>query len=314
MIKPDTGRDVLEKLIELNPCTPRKTSAKGRMLIEKILREVPFEQLFAAMLVVLRMRHEKAGWGEILELHEEINSEQLTDLIEKYLTTSSVHQLKLLRVIALQLEGGPSISDKINQRRKTMTMTDDQNVTFDSIMPNGKRLGDCTDAEIAGFELGPAARLSLWLSWDKNAAALNKLWDEQAAIFDPKDYNADGIFFSLLGDLVSLAKYKGADNKVMMEWLFESLLNCGPKGRVSKLVRDWGSELQNRIWPGSFLRDMVDRDEDRLFRLLYQAYSLMKCGDESIIVEVLLDLYKEGHLTDEEWKDERVAIGIRGPS
>jgi hypothetical protein len=171
-------------------------------------------------------------------------------------------------------------------------MTYDQNVT--TATPAERHLAECC-AE------------------DKETAALNKLWDETAAIFDYKDYGdmSDAVFHILLGKLMFMAKCKGADTKSMMEPLFEAMLNCGPKGRVSRLVSNWGSELHNRSWPGSFLRDMVSCDEDRLFRLLYQAYSLMKCGDESIIACVLFDLYKEGHLTDEEWKSEMAAIGTR---
>jgi hypothetical protein len=183
-------------------------------------------------------------------------------------------------------------------------MTNDQNVTtFDSIMPNGKRLGDCTSAEMAGFE--PAVRLAAWLVWDKEAVALNKLWDEMEARHDPKDFpdRSNIVFETLLGTLVSLAKYKGADNESMIEPLFEAALECGPKGRVSRLVRNWGSVLQNKVWPRN-------RDEGRLFKLLYQAYSLMKCGAEDTIASVLFDLREEGHLTDEELKSEMTAIGL----
>jgi len=78
--------------------------AKTRtMLIEEIRREVPVERLFAAMLAVLRMRREKAGWGEAMEV--EVSDGDRT--LDEFLKTCSVRQLKLLRGIALELEGGP---------------------------------------------------------------------------------------------------------------------------------------------------------------------------------------------------------------
>jgi hypothetical protein len=98
-----SSRDVLERLIALNPCTPRKTSAKGKRLIEEIYRDIPPDRLFVAMLVVLRVRHERAGWGEDLELEEISDPGQL---IIEFLKTCSVPQLKILRMIALGLEGG----------------------------------------------------------------------------------------------------------------------------------------------------------------------------------------------------------------
>jgi hypothetical protein len=77
--------------------------AKTRtMLIEEIKREVPFERLVAAMLAVLRMRREKAGWGEAMEM--EVSDEDR--MLDEFLKTCSVRQLKLLRKTALELAGG----------------------------------------------------------------------------------------------------------------------------------------------------------------------------------------------------------------
>jgi hypothetical protein len=76
--------------------------AKTRtMLVEEIKREVPFERPVAAMLAVLRMRREKAGWGEAMEM-------EVSDrMLDEFMKTCSVRQLKLLRRTALELEGGP---------------------------------------------------------------------------------------------------------------------------------------------------------------------------------------------------------------
>jgi hypothetical protein len=176
-------------------------------------------------------------------------------------------------------------NQRTNLKRRSLAMTNDQNVNTAIVTP-------------AGF-----------VATRKEWAALNDLWNEEAAIFDPKKYSGvpDTVFFILLMKLVSLAKYKGADNNDMMEWLLKEALECGPKGRVSRLVSDWFSQLQNRVWP-------QNRDEGRLVRLLYQAYSLMKCGDEDTIENELHDLYQQHALTEEELLAELAAIGIKAKS
>jgi hypothetical protein len=79
---------------------------------------------------------------------------------------------------------------------------------FGCIMPNDHRLKDCTNAEMAGF-----AR-----AWKMEAMALNKLWDEAAAVLDPprEGYGRklpDVVFHTLLTTLLSLARHKGADTE-----------------------------------------------------------------------------------------------------
>jgi hypothetical protein len=91
-------------------------------------------------------------------------------------------------------------------------MTDDQNVNaaitkeiadvFFPLMPNGWREKDCTTAEMAGFER----------AWKKAAVALDRLWDEAAAVLDPpKEYGQlpDIVFRTLFATLLALAKDKG---------------------------------------------------------------------------------------------------------
>jgi hypothetical protein len=69
-------------------------------LAEEIRREVPFERLFAAMLSVLQQRHERAGGGEFLEP----NVSDPEQMLDKFLQTCTVRQVRMLREIALELE------------------------------------------------------------------------------------------------------------------------------------------------------------------------------------------------------------------
>jgi len=68
-------------------------------LIEEIRRDVPFERLFAVVIAVLR---ERSG-SDAIELAQMKEPERL---LEEFLQTCTVRQLKLLRQIALNLEGG----------------------------------------------------------------------------------------------------------------------------------------------------------------------------------------------------------------
>jgi hypothetical protein len=68
-------------------------------LIEEIRRDVPFERLFAVVIAVLR---ERSG-SDAIELAQMKEPERLLD---EFLQTCTVRQLKLLREIALNLEGG----------------------------------------------------------------------------------------------------------------------------------------------------------------------------------------------------------------
>ena len=68
-------------------------------LAEEIRREVPFERLFAAMFSVL-LRHERAGGGEFLEP----NVSDPEQMLDKFLQTCTVRQVRMLREIALELE------------------------------------------------------------------------------------------------------------------------------------------------------------------------------------------------------------------
>jgi hypothetical protein len=61
-------------------------------LAEEIRREVPFERLFAAMF------HERAGGGEFLELSDPER------MLDEFLQTCTVRQVRMLREIALELE------------------------------------------------------------------------------------------------------------------------------------------------------------------------------------------------------------------
>jgi hypothetical protein len=67
-------------------------------LIEEIRRDVPFERLFAVVIAVLR---ERSG-SDAIELAQMKEPERLLD---EFLQTCSAPQLKLLRKVALELEG-----------------------------------------------------------------------------------------------------------------------------------------------------------------------------------------------------------------
>ena len=69
-------------------------------LAEELRHEVPFERLFAGMLSVLQMRHERTGGGEFLEL----NVSYPERMLDEFLQTCTVRQLRMLRTIALELE------------------------------------------------------------------------------------------------------------------------------------------------------------------------------------------------------------------
>jgi len=69
-------------------------------LAEELRREVPFERLFAAMFSVLQMRHERTRGGEFLEP----NVSDPERMLDEFLRTCTVWQLRMLRTIALELE------------------------------------------------------------------------------------------------------------------------------------------------------------------------------------------------------------------
>jgi hypothetical protein len=80
-----------------------RVMAKTRAaLAEEIRRDVPFERLFAAMFSVLQRRLERAGDREFLELNVS-NPEQMLD---KFLQTCTVRQVRMLREIALEAGRG----------------------------------------------------------------------------------------------------------------------------------------------------------------------------------------------------------------
>jgi hypothetical protein len=98
---------------------------------------------------------------------------------------------------------------------------------FGCIAPNGHRLKDCTNAEMAGFER----------AWKKEEAVLNTLWDEVTAVLNDlsdkhynEDYNEDSItlrnivFHTLLTTLLSLARDKGASEKNAAALLLKAAL------------------------------------------------------------------------------------------
>jgi hypothetical protein len=64
------------------------------------LGKIPFERLFAAMFSVQQRRHEQAGGGEFLELNVS-DPEQMLDM---FLQTCTVRQVRMLREIALELK------------------------------------------------------------------------------------------------------------------------------------------------------------------------------------------------------------------
>jgi len=69
-------------------------------LAEELRHEVPFERLFAGMLSVLQMRHERTGGGEFLEL----SASDPERMLDEFLRTCTVRQLRTLRTIVLELE------------------------------------------------------------------------------------------------------------------------------------------------------------------------------------------------------------------
>ena len=71
-------------------------------LAEEIRREVPFERLFAAMFSVVRRRHERAGDGQFLEL----NVSDPEQMLDRFLQTCTVRQVRMLREIALEAGRG----------------------------------------------------------------------------------------------------------------------------------------------------------------------------------------------------------------
>ena len=78
-----------------------RVMAKTRAaLAEEIRRDVPFERLFAAMFSMLQRRHERAGGWEFLEP----NVSDPEQMLDKFLQTCTVRQVRMLREIALGLE------------------------------------------------------------------------------------------------------------------------------------------------------------------------------------------------------------------
>ena len=75
-----------------------RVMAKTRAaLAEEIRRDVPFERLFTAMFSVLQRRHERAGDGGSLEL----NVSDPEQMLDRFLQTCTVRQIRMLREIAL---------------------------------------------------------------------------------------------------------------------------------------------------------------------------------------------------------------------
>jgi hypothetical protein len=82
-----------------------RVMAKTRaVLAEEIRRDVPFERLFAAMFSVLQRRHERAGDGEFLEP----NVSDPEQMLDTFLQTCTVRQVRMLREIALEAARGPA--------------------------------------------------------------------------------------------------------------------------------------------------------------------------------------------------------------
>ena len=80
-----------------------RVMAKTRAaLAEEIRREVPVERLLAAMSSVLQRWHEQAGGAEFLEP----NVSDPEQMLDKFLQTCTVRQVRMLREIALELERG----------------------------------------------------------------------------------------------------------------------------------------------------------------------------------------------------------------
>jgi hypothetical protein len=71
-------------------------------LAEEIRRDVPFERLFAAMFSVLQRRRERARGGEFLDL----NVSDPEQMLDNFLQTCTVRQVRMLREIALEAGRG----------------------------------------------------------------------------------------------------------------------------------------------------------------------------------------------------------------
>ena len=78
-------------------------------LAEEIRRDVPFERLFAAMFSVLQRRHERAGDGEFLEL----NVSDPEQMLDRFLETCTVRQVRMLREIALEAGRGRAAVERM---------------------------------------------------------------------------------------------------------------------------------------------------------------------------------------------------------
>src|SRR6516165_9473434 len=81
-----------------------RVMAKTRAaLAEEIRRDVPFERLFAAMFSVLQRPHEGTGDGELL-----LNVSDPEQMLDRFLQTCTVRQVRMLREIALEAGRGPA--------------------------------------------------------------------------------------------------------------------------------------------------------------------------------------------------------------
>ena len=90
-----------------------RVMAKTRAaLAEETRRDVPFERLFAAMFSVLQRRHERAGDGEFLEL----NVSDPEQMLDRFLQTCTVRQVRMLREIALEAGRGPAAVASMRMR------------------------------------------------------------------------------------------------------------------------------------------------------------------------------------------------------
>src|SRR6516165_1726825 len=78
-------------------------------LAEETRRDVPFERLFAAMFSVLQRRHKRAEGGEFLEL----NVSDPEQMLDKFLQTCTVRQVRMLREIALEAGRGPAAVERM---------------------------------------------------------------------------------------------------------------------------------------------------------------------------------------------------------
>jgi hypothetical protein len=80
-------------------------------LAEEIRRDVPLERLFAAM-SVLQRRNERAGGWEFLEL----NVSDPEQMLDRFLQTCTVRQVRMLREIALEAGRGPAAVASMRMR------------------------------------------------------------------------------------------------------------------------------------------------------------------------------------------------------